>query len=407
MAALQEACSELNRKPSERTIRTILKEGGARPRRPQSVEDRHNDPLLRTRIAILFYWECLEDAMIVDILAAEGWHMPLSAFVRMRKKLGMKRRLKQSEVDRREAEFKRIIKEELDEGRLSGYGRNLLQAHFATKEDRMLLLGRDRLFKYVKELDPIGLYNRTSSFTRRRGTYTTPGPDFCWSMDAHCKLEDFGFQIYAAIDAETSMVGAAAHYGRTPHLIRVDKGKETLLLADGHFQHALRVRGPETTFTECFCFGTSVRNVRIESWWQQMTRAGLGQWGDYFRRLVKEGQYSKASKMDRISMKFIYTPMIRKQLQGFVRTWNKHKIRRQRNRPHVIPGRPHVLYNYSQRPNQGDPIDTEYIKALNETTKGWKIHEYLPKTTIEFCKDILRREGFPSGRAARRTLYNH
>ncbi|SMR62573.1 unnamed protein product [Zymoseptoria tritici ST99CH_1E4] len=85
---------------------------------------------------------------------------------------------------------------------------------------------------------------------------------------------------------------AAAHYGRTPHLIRVDKGKETLLLADGHFQHALR------------------------------------------------------------------------------------------------------------RPNQGDPIDTEYIKALNETTKGWKIHEYLPKTTIEFCKDILRREGFPSGRAA-------
>ncbi|SMY30079.1 unnamed protein product [Zymoseptoria tritici ST99CH_1A5] len=92
--------------------------------------------------------------------------------------------------------------------------------------------------------------------------------------------------------------------------------------------------------------------------------------------------------------------MIRKQLQGFVRTWNKHKIRRQRNRPHVIPGRPHVLYNYSQRPNQGDPIDTEYIKALNETTKGWKIHEYLPKTTIEFCKDILRREGFPSGRAA-------
>ncbi|SMR55075.1 unnamed protein product [Zymoseptoria tritici ST99CH_1E4] len=126
----------------------------------------------------------------------------------------------------------------------------------------MLLLGRDRLFKYVKELDPIGLYNRTSSFTRRRGTYTTPGPDFCWSMDAHCKLEDFGSKYTAAIDA----------------------GNE-----------------------------------------------------DYFRRL---------------------------------------------------------------RPNQGDPIDTEYIKALNETTKGWKIHEYLPKTTIEFCKDILRREGFPSGRAA-------
>ncbi|SMY18772.1 unnamed protein product [Zymoseptoria tritici ST99CH_1A5] len=193
----------------------------------------------------------------------------------------------------------------------------------------MLLLGRDRLFKYVKELDPIGLYNRTSSFTRRRGTYTTPRPDFCWSIDAYCKLEDFGFQIYAAINAETSR--AAAHYGRTPHLIRVDKGKETLLLADGHFQHALRVRGPETTFTECFCFGTSVRNVRIESWWQQITRAGLGQWG---------------------------------------------------------------------RLNQGDPIDTEYIKALNETTKGWKIHKYLPKTTIEFCKDILRREGFPSGRAA-------
>ncbi len=69
----------------------------------------------------------------------------------------------------------------------------------------------------VKYLDPEGVAARTNgSMTSHRGEYITPGPNFLWSIDAHCKLDWFGFQIYAAIDAYSRYitwiyVGTTAH----------------------------------------------------------------------------------------------------------------------------------------------------------------------------------------------------
>lgn len=126
----------------------------------------------------------------------------------------------------------------------------------------------------------------------------TPGPDHCWSMDAHCKLEEYGFQIYAAIDADTRYIlywylgpsartmvsvlsgyaAAGLKYKRVPRLIRTDKGKETLLLAQAQFEHAKRVRGHKVCFRRCFIFGSSTRNVRIESWWGLLTKGRMKKW---------------------------------------------------------------------------------------------------------------------------------
>jgi hypothetical protein len=147
-------------------------------------------------------------------------------------------------------------------------------------------------------LDPIGVYKRRQDLQRRRGEYVTPGPDFCWSMDGYCKFEEFGIQIYAAIDAYSRMiiwiyVGVSARTmvsvyaqfaealkirGVAPQLIRTDKGTETIMAADAQYLHARRTRGSNCTFRECFVYGRSVSNQRIEAWWAQISKGQLHEW---------------------------------------------------------------------------------------------------------------------------------
>lgn len=63
------------------------------------------------------------------------------------------------------------------------------------------ITNRDRLFAAVKQLDPDGVYRRANDLQRHRGEYIVPGPNWLWSIDGHCKLNFYGIEIYAAIDA--------------------------------------------------------------------------------------------------------------------------------------------------------------------------------------------------------------
>ena len=76
-----------------------------------------------------------------------------------------------------------------------------------------------------------------------------------WSIDAYCKLEGWGIQIYAAIDAYSrhiiwayvgitgrTQISTLAQYLATlqavnvlPEIVRSDRGRETFRLADAHF----------------------------------------------------------------------------------------------------------------------------------------------------------------------------
>jgi hypothetical protein len=106
-------------------------------------------------------------------------------------------------------------------------------------------------------------------------------------MDGYCKFEEFGIQIYAAIDAYSrniiwiyvgvsgrTMVSVYQQFAvalktrkHAPRLIRTDKGKETIMAADAQYLHARLTRGNVCTFRDCFIYGTSVANQRIEAWW--------------------------------------------------------------------------------------------------------------------------------------------
>jgi len=132
---------------------------------------------------------------------------------------------------------------------------------------------------------------------RHRGSYIVPGPNYVWSIDGHCKLDHWGFQIYAAIDAYSRFViwvyvGISSHTAKSvlrqyvnavaqkkvvPHILRSDRGVETTMIAAAHYE-LRKCHDPEMTIGRCYRYGTSTANQRIEAWWNQLTRSLLFRW---------------------------------------------------------------------------------------------------------------------------------
>ena len=52
---------------------------------------------------------------------------------------------------------------------------------------------------------------------------------------------------------------------RFPHQTRTDKGTETLLMAECQMRFREAEEGQQLAISDCHLFGTSVRNIRIES----------------------------------------------------------------------------------------------------------------------------------------------
>jgi hypothetical protein len=110
----------------------------------------------------------------------------------------------------------------------------------------------------LKIVDTIGVENRLKGVNRHHSHFIYPGPNWCWSIDSswHLKLQMFGIEIYAAIDASSRYVTwfYYAVSGKTgvsvlsqfleimqiqnclPLHIRADRGKETILLTESFWE---------------------------------------------------------------------------------------------------------------------------------------------------------------------------
>jgi hypothetical protein len=150
----------------------------------------------------------------------------------------------------------------------------------------------------VKTLDPAGYIRRAHNLNvRPRGEYIVPGPDYLWSIDGHDKLKPWGIEIFAGEDAYARKViwvyigisnksttsvlvqylVAIQSYGRHPQYLRSDCGTETPILAEIHYGLS-RTTQPNIAFIDTYFFGTSTRNIRIESWWSQLEKSCLYRW---------------------------------------------------------------------------------------------------------------------------------
>lgn len=255
------------------------------------------------------------------------------------------------------------------------------------------------MYRILTELNPEGVARRTALSKVHRGAVTVPGPNYAWSIDAYCKFEYWNIQVYAAIDVYSryitwiyvgitgrTAVSVLAQYLTTlanhqvmPLILRSDRGVETPMAADAHYHLSQQLRPQEDgellQFSDCFRYGTSKQNQRIEAWWNQQSTSSTSRWRDYFTALVEQGDYNSDILADRVAFAAIYIPIIRQELLDFVHLWNNlHRIRKQKERPHVVSGIPQLLYNYPQTAGGeqcGIRVPPEVLHELQANLQGF------------------------------------
>lgn len=322
---------------SRRTLNVRLREW----KEPPHQQRTRSTSELKDLVHEEFFQRHSSDREIITYVTALGIPISKGGLARLRKDLGLYRRTTEAQRDA-------LIQEAVEFMQTPSLSSVLIPR-----------LGRRSLWKHVHQVAniPIPMSSLYDSFTRmfprevseryqvlqrRRGGFTVPGPNYTWCLDAYCKLQDFGFEIYAAIDAYSRFItwfyiGISAlttraiflqylavvdHWGFIPMVVRSDRGKETVMVAAAHYwlslatkeQRRLRPRrnmdgkiefympsadgGPEVqvpreqmdpdaplfgperpfSFNDCWVYGKSTKNQRIEGWWSQLVKGRTGFW---------------------------------------------------------------------------------------------------------------------------------
>ena len=90
-----------------------------------------SNTLLHARIQVLFYQVGLEDKDMLRVLQAEDFDIDDRTLKRLRVQLGLRRRTMKAQ--QQTDEIIRKIQEELEQGTIEGYGKELLHRHFRSK----------------------------------------------------------------------------------------------------------------------------------------------------------------------------------------------------------------------------------------------------------------------------------
>jgi hypothetical protein len=273
---------------------------------------------------------------------------------------------------------------------------------------------RDDLAAAQKQLDPAGVTSRLPRLRReRQENYVTSGPNFLWCLDGHDKLAQYGIEIYAAVDAYSrkiiwfycgnsnrTPISVLKQYFNTvnavgvcPRYLRTDKGTETILLADCHFslyiEAALREQWAEAEYeairiSDCYIYGPSTRNVRVEGLWRQQRYQATGPWLSFFRSLQQADLYRQHQLADRIAFLFIFMPILREELTTFVNVHNAHPIRAQKNRAQHLAGAPNELYRSRPGQQQGFKPCQEVLAALESAIPVYGLSLNILKLAVNY-----------------------
>ena len=110
---------------AKRTLQRRLKQWG------MEKYDKTEDTIeLRMRIVVLFYDTGLDDKSILQVLVREGFTVGLWTLLRIRKQLGMIRRLSPFQIEAQNGRIKELVQRELDRGVILPYCRAMLHQYF-------------------------------------------------------------------------------------------------------------------------------------------------------------------------------------------------------------------------------------------------------------------------------------
>lgn len=164
------------------------------------------------------------------------------------------------------------------------------------------------------------------------GCHPLSFPFFRWGFHTHGCIDGFSrFILY--LECETScdayvvlkhFVRAATRYG-VPSRVRSDYGGENVDIA--LLMNLLRgiTRGSHLT-------GESVHNERIERLWRDVHKDATSLIYEELYSLEDDNKLDVDSEIDRFAVKFVYLPVINKQLQSFRMGWNCHSLRTEKHK---------------------------------------------------------------------------
>jgi hypothetical protein len=265
-----------------------------------------SDPTLLAAIEREYHNTHHDDSAIAEALITQGIHTTQRQVKRVRLANNWLHREHGDGVAEKRAQTFALVRQALEEGTVRCYGRGLLQSYLRLKGHHAR---EDDVRDALAHLDPEGTEarRRGPDKTRQSGEFITPGPDFLWCCDGHDKFRNYGIEIYAGVDAYSRRIqwvyvgnsnrrqisvlrqalAVIEDRDRCPSYWRSDRGKEVLLLADSQFsfyrkhKEALGATPEEIEslrFRDCYMFGTSTANVKIESTWMRMLLSQTRPW---------------------------------------------------------------------------------------------------------------------------------
>jgi hypothetical protein len=95
-------------------------------------------------------------------------------------------------------------------------------------------------------------------------------------------------------------------------------------------QEILHRTSAEGVPDECYVYGRSVHNQRIECYWSGFIRQWAARWQEIFRDIERAGYFIKNDKMDQMAMVYVFMPIIHEEVETHRRGYNSYPIRRNR-----------------------------------------------------------------------------
>jgi hypothetical protein len=275
--------------------------------------------ILAEAINHIFHHTTLNDAAIAArILVDHNLHTTARQVKRIRLKAGWLRASSGAKKAAKRAETQQQVENAISNGPARIFGRRWLITWL-----RLHGFKAHQVDVSIAQhlIDPDGVTSRLPGLRKiRLENYITSGPNFLWCLDGHDKFSQYGIQIYAAVDAYSRKIiwfyvgnsnrtaisvinqyfNAVQAIGICPRFIRTDRGTETVLLADLHFslfiEAALREQWSEQEYqslriSDCYIYGPSTRNIRVEGLWRQQRFQCTGPWLNYLKALQNANLY--------------------------------------------------------------------------------------------------------------------
>lgn len=213
--------------------------------------------------------------------------------------------------------------------------------------------------------------------------YSVPGPNYQWHMDGYDKLSPYGICIHAAIDGYSRKLlwlnadysnknpSLIANYytttvkelGGAPSVLRCDPGTETFDVAD--IQTLLREGHNDTMANVAVMYGSSTHNQRIERWWGFLRQSLITDYQMILSGMRDTGLLDTSDPIHMDCVRFCFTGVLRKELNGMKEHWNSHRVRRMK---HIQgpTGIPNMIYNSPELFGSQNYLHAVNIDHLNQ-----------------------------------------